>query len=104
MSDNSTAILVASVLLLTVPTLAVAMRLWVRTAVLHGVGWDDALILLSWAMCMAFFAACLAGELPGTEANTARRRPSSLTAQHAPSASASTWTSSRRSTSACCRE
>ncbi|KAL1891028.1 hypothetical protein Sste5346_007851 [Sporothrix stenoceras] len=55
----STALLVSSVLMIVVSILAVSMRIYVRTGILGGLGWDDALIVTSWMFAMALYAATL---------------------------------------------
>lgn len=54
------ALLVSSVLMIVVSTLAVSMRIYVSTGILGGLGWDDALIVTSWVFAMALYTATLA--------------------------------------------
>ncbi|CAK7219820.1 hypothetical protein SBRCBS47491_003980 [Sporothrix bragantina] len=56
----STPLLVSSILMIIVATTSVGMRLYVRTGILGGLGWDDALITASWVFAMALYAATLA--------------------------------------------
>ncbi|CAK7210662.1 hypothetical protein SEUCBS140593_000906 [Sporothrix eucalyptigena] len=56
----ATPLLVSSILMIIVATSSVAMRLYVRTGILGGLGWDDALITASWVFAMGLYSATLA--------------------------------------------
>ncbi|KAJ9138621.1 Integral membrane protein [Pleurostoma richardsiae] len=49
-------ILIANIVLISVATPTVAMKLWVRGRILHRLGWDDALIVVTWILGTALLA------------------------------------------------
>lgn len=53
--DYGSALLGSSILMLIVTTLAIVMRLTVRLGVLGGLGWDDALVSISWVFATVLF-------------------------------------------------
>ncbi|CAK7266084.1 hypothetical protein SEPCBS119000_001842 [Sporothrix epigloea] len=53
--DYGPALLGGSVLMLVLTTLAIVMRMSVRLGVLGGLGWDDALVSVSWVFAMVLF-------------------------------------------------
>ncbi|CAK7266332.1 hypothetical protein SEPCBS57363_002038 [Sporothrix epigloea] len=53
--DYASALLGSSVLMLVLTTLAIVMRLTVRLGILGGLGWDDALVSISWVFSMVLF-------------------------------------------------
>ncbi|CAK7209892.1 hypothetical protein SBRCBS47491_000594 [Sporothrix bragantina] len=63
--DYASALLVVSVLMIILTTMAIIMRLTVRLGVLGGLGWDDTLVGVSWAFAMILFSTTIAARQNG---------------------------------------